>query len=324
MGRVDPTDPESMQAIALEGIFTPEDTPAQKASLARLETALALVEGWVCHVVDSAAGGPAAERRPARRGVPAAPGRRRPGRADLRRAGRAGAAPPPAARGGGAVGGADPSTGASPAGTPSGATRTCSPPTTDFADPVAFARSQLDLERPGRASTSAPPSGRRSPAAGRRPDEPGESDQGRGRGDDRTAGRSGQPPSSGAGAVPAVDGRVQGGKVGSGPHPPPARGDGDVRRTRRGAAERTGGVGVQVHLRQPGRRRQPGRHPEQPRPAAPSAGATATDRVVSGRSSLPSSSPGTSGASPATTAAWSYPSATAAANTAPTRGAGTS
>ncbi|MEV4843032.1 zinc-dependent metalloprotease [Micromonospora matsumotoense] len=55
MGRVDPTDPESMQAIALEGIFTPEDTPAQKASLARLETVLALVEGWVCHVVDSAA-----------------------------------------------------------------------------------------------------------------------------------------------------------------------------------------------------------------------------------------------------------------------------
>ncbi|MEU6075565.1 zinc-dependent metalloprotease [Micromonospora sp. NPDC047074] len=57
MGRVDPTDPESMQAIALEGIFTPEDSPAQKASLARLETALALVEGWVCHVVDSAASG---------------------------------------------------------------------------------------------------------------------------------------------------------------------------------------------------------------------------------------------------------------------------
>ncbi|HEX5598015.1 MAG TPA: zinc-dependent metalloprotease [Micromonosporaceae bacterium] len=56
MGRLDPMDPESMQAIAMEGIFTPEDTPAQKASLARLETVLALVEGWVCHVVDSAAG----------------------------------------------------------------------------------------------------------------------------------------------------------------------------------------------------------------------------------------------------------------------------
>ncbi|HEX5540205.1 MAG TPA: zinc-dependent metalloprotease [Micromonospora sp.] len=56
MGRLDPTNPESMQAMALEGIFTPEDTPAQKASLARLETALALIEGWVCHVVESAAG----------------------------------------------------------------------------------------------------------------------------------------------------------------------------------------------------------------------------------------------------------------------------
>jgi len=56
LGRVDPMNPGSMQEIALEGIFTPEDTPAQKASLSRLETALALIEGWVCHVVDNAAG----------------------------------------------------------------------------------------------------------------------------------------------------------------------------------------------------------------------------------------------------------------------------
>jgi putative hydrolase len=56
MSRVDPTDPESMQAMALEGIFTPEDTPQQKAGLARLETALALIEGWVGQVVDAAAG----------------------------------------------------------------------------------------------------------------------------------------------------------------------------------------------------------------------------------------------------------------------------
>lgn len=55
MGRLDPMNPESMQEIVLEGIFTPEDTPAQKASLARLETALALVEGWVSHVVEAAA-----------------------------------------------------------------------------------------------------------------------------------------------------------------------------------------------------------------------------------------------------------------------------
>ncbi|MFC7549469.1 zinc-dependent metalloprotease [Plantactinospora sp. GCM10030261] len=56
MSRVDPTNPESMQTIALEGIFTPADTPAQQAALARLETALALIEGWVCHVVDNAVG----------------------------------------------------------------------------------------------------------------------------------------------------------------------------------------------------------------------------------------------------------------------------
>lgn len=61
MSRVDPSDPESMQAMALEGIFTPEDTPAQQASLLRLETALALIEGWVGHVVDTAV----ADRLPA-------------------------------------------------------------------------------------------------------------------------------------------------------------------------------------------------------------------------------------------------------------------
>src|SRR4051794_34137983 len=46
MSRVDPANPESMQELALEGIFTPEDTPQQKSALSRLETALALVEGW--------------------------------------------------------------------------------------------------------------------------------------------------------------------------------------------------------------------------------------------------------------------------------------
>ena len=56
MGRFDPGTPETMQELSVEGIFTPDDTPTQQAALARLETALALVEGWVCHVVDSAAG----------------------------------------------------------------------------------------------------------------------------------------------------------------------------------------------------------------------------------------------------------------------------
>ncbi len=52
MGRIDPTDPESMQDIAIEGVFTGRGRRPQKAALTRLETALALVEGWVCHVVD--------------------------------------------------------------------------------------------------------------------------------------------------------------------------------------------------------------------------------------------------------------------------------
>lgn len=54
MSRFDPTNPESMQELQLEGIFTPEDSPQQKASLDRLETALALVEGWVSVIVQRA------------------------------------------------------------------------------------------------------------------------------------------------------------------------------------------------------------------------------------------------------------------------------
>lgn len=54
LSRFDPGDPSSMQELQLEGIFTPEDTPQQKASLARLETALALVEGWVSGLVQQA------------------------------------------------------------------------------------------------------------------------------------------------------------------------------------------------------------------------------------------------------------------------------
>ena len=53
---VDITNPEALQAaLAGEGLFRPEDTPTQKAALVRLETALALVEGWVATVVSAAA-----------------------------------------------------------------------------------------------------------------------------------------------------------------------------------------------------------------------------------------------------------------------------
>jgi putative hydrolase len=57
VGSIDPTDPESMQRAMGEGLFEIEPTPAQQAALARLETALALVEGWVDAVVDAAASG---------------------------------------------------------------------------------------------------------------------------------------------------------------------------------------------------------------------------------------------------------------------------
>jgi len=55
MGSIDPSDLESMQRALTGSMFEPEDTPAQQAALARLETALALVEGWVDEVVDAAA-----------------------------------------------------------------------------------------------------------------------------------------------------------------------------------------------------------------------------------------------------------------------------
>jgi putative hydrolase len=56
MPEVDITNPEALRdALSGEGLFRPEDTPAQKAALTRLETALALVEGWVATVVNAAA-----------------------------------------------------------------------------------------------------------------------------------------------------------------------------------------------------------------------------------------------------------------------------
>ena len=57
MSALDPSDPEALQQALSGGMFTPEDTPAQKAALGRLETNLALVAGWVDEVVDAAAVG---------------------------------------------------------------------------------------------------------------------------------------------------------------------------------------------------------------------------------------------------------------------------
>jgi putative hydrolase len=53
---LDPTNPESMQNALTGGLFEPQNTEAQNAALRRLETLLALIEGWVDTVVGKAAG----------------------------------------------------------------------------------------------------------------------------------------------------------------------------------------------------------------------------------------------------------------------------
>lgn len=55
VSQLDPSNPEQLQEALQQGMFQPEDTVEQKAALARLETALALVEGWVDAVVHEAA-----------------------------------------------------------------------------------------------------------------------------------------------------------------------------------------------------------------------------------------------------------------------------
>ncbi len=52
---IDPANPESMQAALSEGVFMPARTPEQEAALDKLETALALVEGWVDELTFAAA-----------------------------------------------------------------------------------------------------------------------------------------------------------------------------------------------------------------------------------------------------------------------------
>lgn len=53
---VDPMNPESVQEALMGGVFSPQQTPEQEVALRRLETLLALVEGWVDAVVAAAAG----------------------------------------------------------------------------------------------------------------------------------------------------------------------------------------------------------------------------------------------------------------------------
>ena len=54
-GEFDPTNPESFTMALNQGIFTPQETPAQRDALVKLETVLALVDGWSESVVTLAA-----------------------------------------------------------------------------------------------------------------------------------------------------------------------------------------------------------------------------------------------------------------------------
>jgi len=56
VGQIDPMNPESVQEALTGGLFEPQTTPEQQVALRRLETLLALVEGWVDTVVAAAAG----------------------------------------------------------------------------------------------------------------------------------------------------------------------------------------------------------------------------------------------------------------------------
>lgn len=53
---LDPTNPEAINEALTSGLFEPKQQPSQTAALLRLETTLALVEGWVDEVVGLASG----------------------------------------------------------------------------------------------------------------------------------------------------------------------------------------------------------------------------------------------------------------------------
>ncbi|WP_018134480.1 zinc-dependent metalloprotease [Acaricomes phytoseiuli] len=52
---LDPSDPERVREALSQGVFMPQRTPAQDAALVKLETILALVEGWVDELTFEAA-----------------------------------------------------------------------------------------------------------------------------------------------------------------------------------------------------------------------------------------------------------------------------
>ena len=60
-GEIDINNPQSINLALNAGLFTPQQTPAQELALNKLEMTLALIEGWIDHVISQVA----AERIPA-------------------------------------------------------------------------------------------------------------------------------------------------------------------------------------------------------------------------------------------------------------------
>jgi len=54
-GAIDPNNPETFSIALNQGLFTPEESPEQVAALTKLETALALIDGWADDVTTLAA-----------------------------------------------------------------------------------------------------------------------------------------------------------------------------------------------------------------------------------------------------------------------------
>ena len=54
-GEIDINNPESLNLALNAGLFTPQQTPSQELALTKLEMALALIEGWIDHVISEVA-----------------------------------------------------------------------------------------------------------------------------------------------------------------------------------------------------------------------------------------------------------------------------
>jgi putative hydrolase len=54
LSTIDATDPEALRSALQGNLFRPQPTPVQRRALERLETLLALAEGWVDHVTERA------------------------------------------------------------------------------------------------------------------------------------------------------------------------------------------------------------------------------------------------------------------------------